>query len=993
MRLHTLEIHAFGPFASPQVVDFNRLGSSGIFLLEGPTGAGKSTILDAITFAIYGKLSAGASEDRLHSDFAGPDDEPKVVLDFSVGKHRWRVTRSPEYKRAKKRGEGFTTQVARVHLERHEGETWVSKSSNKEEAGELITGAIGLTREQFIQVVLLPQGHFAKFLHSDDDARRQLLTKLFGTHLFDRIADGIEAQRTEATRQREAAKLKIQDALSAAAEAAGFDEIERSELLSLDPASLAPRLASLESELGSTAADLRQEADASQETLRAAEQTHATAAKRDELMGRLVGAFAKLAAHEATRPAHEQRGAQALAAQQAEPVRPLLEALDDAAKSAQERRDDLVKLVPEASDDMLRGQGACEREESAGLMERSATELQHWVELESDLPAKANALAELKKKAADDQRVVDRLAEQKKALPEDIEKRSQQVDRAKVLAAQLEATREALGIAADRRRAAERLAELEPQVAEKQIAVAQAVAAHQAAVDEHLRLVEARLSGIAAELASKLRDGTPCPVCGSLEHPAPAAPEGTAVTEKELAKAQERRRDTEQRVRDHEEHHRAAREQAAVHAATAAGRSLERTASEEAELTAAVREQEAAAGGLHAIEDQLREKRAAWERIDAEEREAIVRAAEVRERALAADRALVELREELRAKAAGHASVKAHQHALRAQADRERATADAVKALALTQAELDRARARSERELSERGFESVEAARTALLDRDALSALAKQIREWDNALAALRAAVEAEELIGLDPATVEAVQAEAVAAKHQWVLAQEAASSHTRAADAAVQRLTRFSERGKEVRDAVSDQASVIEKTKAVVRLAPIVKGTDAQRKMNLTTYVLRRWFEQVVQAANARLSTMSSGRYRLRRVDEAEHKGKRAGLTLLVTDNHTGEDRSTHSLSGGETFYVSLALALGLADVVKAEAGGVELDTLFIDEGFGSLDGDTLEQVMTVIDELRDCGRVVGIVSHVSELKERIPERLEVRKLENRSSTTRVVA
>ena len=162
----------------------------------------------------------------------------------------------------------------------------------------------------------------------------------------------------------------------------------------------------------------------------------------------------------------------------------------------------------------------------------------------------------------------------------------------------------------------------------------------------------------------------------------------------------------------------------------------------------------------------------------------------------------------------------------------------------------------------------------------------------------------------------------------------------------------------------------------------------DGHRRMALTTYVLRQWFGQVVAAANVRLGAMSSGRYELRRTDESGARRERTGLTLVVIDRHTGAERSPRSLSGGETFYTSLALALGLADVVKAEAGGVDLDTLFIDEGFGTLDTETLDQVMAVIDELRDRGRVVGIVSHVADLKDRVAERLEVRRLPDGSST-----
>jgi exonuclease SbcC len=185
----------------------------------------------------------------------------------------------------------------------------------------------------------------------------------------------------------------------------------------------------------------------------------------------------------------------------------------------------------------------------------------------------------------------------------------------------------------------------------------------------------------------------------------------------------------------------------------------------------------------------------------------------------------------------------------------------------------------------------------------------------------------------------------------------------------------------------------VAEATDAVIGLAGLANGTEGHRRVALTTYVLRHWFGQVVAAANVRLAAMSSGRYELRRTDEGRTRRDRSGLTLAVIDRHTGAERSPASLSGGETFYTSLALALGLADIVRAGAGGVDLDTLFIDEGFGSLDASTLDQVMGVIDDLRDRGRVIGIVSHVADLKERVPERLEVRRLPDGSSAVRVVA
>ena len=232
MRLHSLELTAFGPYAQVQRIDFGRLSSSGLFLLEGPTGSGKTTILDAITFALYGGLAGDESaEDRLRSHFAAPDAEPSVSLEFSVRGVRHRLTRVPEHRRPKRRGDGFTTEAAHVHLQRHEGGGWVSLSANKAEAGEMITELIGLNRAQFTQVMLLPQGQFAKFLQAADDERRVLLSKLFGTQLYDRITAELDRRRAAAIRQRQDADAAIDAATSAAAEAAGLDAGERASLL------------------------------------------------------------------------------------------------------------------------------------------------------------------------------------------------------------------------------------------------------------------------------------------------------------------------------------------------------------------------------------------------------------------------------------------------------------------------------------------------------------------------------------------------------------------------------------------------------------------------------------------------------------------------------------------------------------------------------------------------------------------------------------------
>src|SRR6266571_2440651 len=331
MRLHRLEMQAFGPFATAQRIDFDRLAAGGLFLLEGPTGAGKTTVLDAITFALYGGLAGeDAGADRLHSHFADPGVEPSVTLEFSVRAVRYLITRVPEHRRPKRRGQGYTTEAMRVHLRRREAGQWVTMSSNKAEAGEAIADVIGLSRTQFTQVMLLPQGEFARFLRSDDDARRAVLTKLFGTELYDKITAELDQRRAEALRTRQSADGEIRAAVSAAAEAAGLDAAARGDLIAMAAAPRAAALRQLSDDLAAALARAEavlQQAVAAGQTAHAADQS---AARRAALMARLTEALRSLREHEATRDAQDQRTRQLDAARRAEPVRPLLAMLTDA---------------------------------------------------------------------------------------------------------------------------------------------------------------------------------------------------------------------------------------------------------------------------------------------------------------------------------------------------------------------------------------------------------------------------------------------------------------------------------------------------------------------------------------------------------------------------------------------------------------------------------------------------------------------------------------
>jgi len=1027
MRLHTLELQAIGPYATPQRIDFGALTASGLFLLEGPTGAGKTTILDAITFVLYGERSRddrnedGPHADRLHSHFAAPGLEPSVTLEVSLRGTRYRVRRTPEYQRPKRRGAGLVTEAAQVHLERLEAGGWTSLSANKAEAGEAIRDAIGLTQAQFTQVMLLRQGEFAKFLRSSGDDRQKLLTALFGTQLYDRITDELGSRRTDATRAREAAQRQIAAAAAAAAEAAGLDEAARDELLALSQGDRAARLAEVTAQVAADSAAARAELAGSTARLAGAQAAVERAGQHAALLRRLADALGRLAGHEAGRAEYEARAARLEAARRADPVRPLLDALAEAEAVLADTRDavagrpglDLAAPRDGAGADGAGADGAgaagSETGPLAGLAataaagraaaaraderERTAAGLQYLVGQEAGLAGREAELARLNEAAAAAGDRAARLEAARQELPAQIAELDERLTGARVAAAGLADGEAQLDAVMVRLAAAARAQDLAGRLDELAAAASATVDLHQQLVDDHQQAMQERLDNMAAELACQLTADCACPVCGSTGHPAPAPMRDGAVLEQDVARAADAR-DAAALAREQAQERQA--ELAAEVAdcqATAGGDTVTELDAELAALADRVTAAQEAAQEAASLEPVLADRQAERDQLGEELTAAVAESAAARKEAGAAQDRLDQLAAEVAAEAAEFGSVSARQAALRQSAIADRELTEALGALAGARAAADAARRRAARELSERGFAAVGDARAAVLAPGDLAALAGQVTAWTSELAARQAAVAADDLAGLDAAGLAEAEAAASAAAADLAAAQDADRGARGASQALTEKAARLRQRLAEL-DREQDAADrLTARTEPVIRLAGLARGTEGQRKIALTTYVLRLWFEQVVQAANARLAAMSSGRYELRRTDEGESRRQRTGLTLAVIDRHTGAERSPKSLSGGETFYTSLALALGLADVVRAEAGGVELDTLFIDEGFGSLDPQTLDQVMAVIDDLRDRGRAVGIVSHVADLKDRVYERLEVRRLRDGSSTATVVA
>ncbi|KPC78084.1 AAA family ATPase [Streptomyces sp. NRRL S-4] len=998
MRLHKLTLTAFGPFGATQEVDFDALSAAGIFLLHGPTGAGKTSVLDAVCYGLYGAVpgarqSPGTS---LRSDHAPVDRPTEVCLELTVGGRRLEVTRRPAQPRPKKRGGGFTTEKAQSWLREHDPEHgWKALSRSHQEIGEEIGGLIGMSRDQFCQVVLLPQGDFARFLRADAEARGKLLGRLFDTRRFaaveERLADlrrAAEARVRAADGQILALAQRIAQAAGPAADEAAPPEERPGE----------PGLAEGVLQWAAVArCGARERLDIAQCVLAAAEGRNASArhafeAERElaRLQQRYEETRRRAAGLEERRAERDRCHEQLSRARKADLVAPALGLWEEserahrtAVAACERSRAGLPPELAEAGSGQLAGLERGLRAELGALdAARRAERRSREIDAER---------AGLERQSRSDDDTIHEAAQwlagwdaTHRSLRDRIERAQDAATRAEQLAGRLAPARRRLEAA--RRRDA--------LAAQEETAATALTAARERAVEAHeewLTLRERRLRGIAAELAGQLADGVACTVCGSAEHPAPARAEDGHVDRatEEAALAVHQRADRARAQAENElvvlrERLAAARAEAAAPQDDAgAPGAADRTASDVEELRSAVdrltREHAEAhrlAAGTHAAREALAvAEREYAGRLD-DRQQAERRAAARTSQREALDREQRALEAELVKARGASASVAEHAGLLERRAVLLADAAEALRAEQDAAERLKEADGRLADAAFRAGFDTPQAAAAKLLGDTAQRELQHRIDAWQTEAATVAdrlAEEDARAAAGRPAAAPDAAQA---AYDLSVQALRDGAAAHAAAQERSAE-LGRLSRRAEEEVRALGPLRQEYER---VARLAGLTAGTSAdnERKMRLEAYVLAARLEQVAAAATARLQRMSSGRYTLVHSD-GRSGSRRAGLGLHVVDSWTGRERDTATLSGGETFFASLALALGLADVVTDEAGGVRLDTLFIDEGFGSLDDQTLDEVLDVLDSLRERDRSVGIVSHVADLRRRIPAQLEV--------------
>lgn len=1034
MRILRLTMDAVGPFPGHEVIDFEAFSDAGRFLLSGPTGAGKSTIIDAIVFALYGKVSGGrdSSDSRIRSRYASEQAKTEVELIFSTSSGNYKVRRQPAYERVKKNGKGVTKQNAKAWLFKLDEQLReVSEPLTKtSDVGTEITRIVGLSREQFTQTVVLPQGKFAQFLRSTSKDRQDLLQELFGTAIFEDLQLDLVERARKVKKNQEALDATLRANLGVLASL--LDEAPQ-----LDPArclvyepvpkvdcefdpletawtsrfeSLTPWLEHNQRCANLEVSALREQED----KLRSEFTSQRDLAARQERYLALTKEHEQLVAQG---PAQRQRLAQIQALQALSDLKPWHEQLKQAQDQqavAQRQLSQALELEQLESDErvqaVLQQSGDYQGAQALSVqLTAQVAALNPQVELEAGL---AGRRRDLQTKTQAHESASAKLAqgrERENQLPTQIASKQELLEQLNEQAATLPTAQLAQEQAAQTLKLAkahEQLVEDQQQALKLQQLVALEL---KQASQKHKHMLEQWLSQSALNLAQNLVAGEPCPVCGSTEHPAPATQGGENISQEQLDQALEEVNEVQGELSQASERvtklsaqleaqpcqlsPAQAREQLqeAKAALTAAKQASEQARSCKAQITKLNAELEALRADNQAAQARLagdaKEIQLLGEKIESD-------AASLSCEGFESVAAQVEYLRQLAAalEQLANAAQELDQYKKRAQQAADSFAAQWAQASAsfaehsakpAAPAPTDPAETEPAQDTSTANAQDGYAQACQAFAGLDLTALKATSASYEKSLSINQAALAELEGIELTPPPLEQTQAQLEQAQAKTQACQTYASTWQAFAGQVNTQLAKLKE-------LLARRSKASDKDAQLLALASAANG-DNHARLTLSAWVLQAHFRQVLVFANERLGVIGAGRYELINVDsEEDTRQQKQGLGLAVVDHLSGTTRSPRTLSGGESFYVSLALALALADVVATQNGGIEMNTLFIDEGFGSLDEGTLAEVMDVLSALHSGGRVVGIVSHVSELKRAIPAAVEVRPLLGGGSTLR---
>ena len=865
MKPLNLTLSAFGPYASESSMDFSQFGEDGLFLIAGDTGAGKTTIFDAISFALYGEASGGKERRKsksFRSDYASGKTETWVELTFRHKEGTWRIRRNPEYERPKKSGEGTTTQTAWAQLTNLDtGETFEGLTEVNGKVFELL----GLTQDQFTQTVMIAQGDFLKILNASSDDRKALFQKLFNTSVFADLQSKLKEMNSACNKEKEDLDRRIDIEAGKIDPEPDFPEKDSIALYKSD----------------AKYADLLSECLAHLIDREKAERTQSINDKN---------------------AAGEQTDALIVAIEQGKAVNADFEALEKgeielaALFDQQSAMDDLKDTLDRA---------------------RKAQRL-----LPDETLMRSNAMA-IEKQQKDLAEAVEAMTSAQNALPEaetrrkEAEAHASDVDG---LQANARLLSDCIPVLKELERQKKKLAQQEKLMAKLLMDSNEADLAYTAAKEGYYR-------SQAGLLATELVDGKPCPVCGALSHPHPARLAVQVVTREDMEEADRRQRDAANALHRTDNSLTALRTQVEKDIAR-----LRKMGIEENETEGHLQQR---INSLNAEAKRFRDAIDDSRKVCNDLAIAIEKNRTVVEQKQQALSSLLETGEQLKKQFFEH--------------------------------------------LIASGFEDERAYRLARLTDNAVKEIEGRLKKYGEQRTSLmdQTARLREKLVGkqiIDLSDLEQRQ-------RDWKAKRMTAEK----TEAALARKLAMHEDARKAIQRTCVQKKRKEEYWAVVRdlynCCAGITGGNRRAKMTFEAYVQQYYFKQVVAAANKRLTALTDGLFTLRCKEEARDRVRQSGLDLDVLDRGTGQWRDVSTLSGGESFLASLALALGLSDIVQAQSGAIRMEAMFIDEGFGTLDDNALRNSLEVLAELADGKRLIGIISHVRDLEERIEKQIVVSK------------
>ena len=919
MRPLKLTISAFGPYAGKMELDFENLGSSGLYLITGDTGAGKTTIFDAISFALFGEASGGNREPgMLRSKYADDKTPTEVELTFLYAGKEYTVTRNPEYMRPKGRGEGMTKQAADARLVYPDGHV-VTKLKDVNIA---IKEILGLDRDQFGQVAMIAQGDFLKLLLADTRERQKIFRNIFHTNLYVELQERLSKQANAVKYQWEDVRKSIRqyvEAILCQENSAYADQVQQAKAETLPVEEVLTLLENILEEDQHFQKDLEQSLQNTETELEEVVALMSLGENYQKIKNQLVKQEAE---EESAKALLQQRQAELEDQQEKSPLMEQLTKEITAMELTLSEYDRLEQLQKNlAASQRQKTQAALDTD--AAITERAA------------LSEEIAALKEERKNLENVDAEKEKLLRRKQEQLQQMEKLQELISAIHKFQTQQETwkTHQQLYLTASEK---------------SDVLMREYDARNRAFLDEQ--------AGI---MAARLEENTPCPVCGSLHHPQPAAMAESAPTEEEVKKA---RKAYEKAAKDTEK------------ASAAAAREKGKVTTQEESLLKKMEKllnlqdiQAAEIAAQNQVSERLvsiGEMEAQIKQIEASQNRRDILDSRIPQKETmltAAEEKLTAAREASATASAAIRSLTEQLSSLREKLIFETKSAAVSKknSLELEQNMLQNA--------LQKALENQAAAKDKLT---AVSASVIQLKK------------QLEDTTAIDMDALSQKKAALTAQKAECLKEQKAIHN----------RLTTNRSCGKSIRKKSTELAALEEKQKWMRALSDTANGSvKGKERIMLETYIQTTYFDRIVARANVRLMKMTGGQYDLKRRKTAENMRSQSGLELDVIDHYNGTERSVKTLSGGESFQASLALALGLSDEVQMSTG-IQLDTLFVDEGFGSLDPESLNQAYHTLAGLTEGNRLVGIISHVAELKERIDKQIVVTKEKCGGSNAHIV-